>query len=40
MEPLPLPLAPEVTVIHDTDGVEVQEQSLSVATVVEPVPPT
>ena len=37
--PLPLPLAPEVIDIHGALAVELQEQSLSVDTLIERVPP-
>ena len=39
-EPLPVPLVPDVIVIHEPVAVEVQEQSLSVDTLIETVPPT
>jgi hypothetical protein len=39
-EPSPVPLVPDVIVIHGPVAVEVQEQSLSVATLIETVPPT
>jgi hypothetical protein len=39
-EPLPVPLAPDVIVMNDPVAVEVQEQSLSVDTLIETVPPT
>jgi hypothetical protein len=39
-EPVPVPLAPDVIVINDPFAVEVQEQSLSVDTLIETVPPT
>jgi hypothetical protein len=38
-EPLPLPPPPDVSVIHDEPAEEVQEQSLSVDTVIERLPP-
>lgn len=37
--PLPLPPAPDVIVIHGADAVELQEQSLSVDTLIETLPP-
>ena len=38
-EPLPLPFAPDVIEIHDPVAVALQEQSLSVETAIEPLPP-
>jgi hypothetical protein len=37
-EPLPVPLAPEVTAIHDTSLAAVHEHALLVVTLVDPVP--
>jgi hypothetical protein len=39
-DPLPAPLSPDVIVIQGPVAVEVQEQSLSVDTLIETVPPT
>ena len=38
-DPLPVPVAPDVTVIHDTALVAVQVQAAGVDTATEPVPP-
>jgi len=38
-EPLPLPLAPDAIVIHGAFAVELHEQSLSVDTLIETLPP-
>jgi hypothetical protein len=38
-EPVPVPPAPEVTVIHPALAADVQGQSLSVDTLIDPLPP-